>query len=124
MTKEAKTSITHAHDVTDVRENLPGDSGSNSATLTGKLQTKPLEGMLDTYGQPTAWARLAVAEDEATHSYVVVFHDAAAPIALSLERDTSITVQGHLQRHDRLSPHLMDTVSVTRIHKHSGPSKG
>jgi hypothetical protein len=89
-------------------------------TLTGKLLTKPKEGRKDRSNKPTAYARFAAHEEgqEGAHIYLASFHRAAANIALNLNKDVQITVNGY--------PHLsedakrMDTLSVINIIQYPG----
>ncbi|GEM_PF-2459365 len=91
-----------------------------TVTLTGKLKTKPKQGRIDNSGYPTAYAKFAAHEegDERSHIYLASFYRATANIALNLNRESQITVQGY--PHLREDPKKMDTFSVVRILNYPG----
>lgn len=90
-------------------------------TLSGRLKSTPKEGRLDRQGNPTAWARLAVHEDdrEDAHLYLATFHRHTVTTALGLASGAQITVDGY--------PHLqtdgekrLDTLSVIALRAYPG----
>jgi hypothetical protein len=121
-----------AEEVRDVPALLPGAEAAQrqpaetertkAVTLQGKLKSKPKEGRPDSRGNPTAWARLAVHEDDrdGAHLYSATFHKHTAKIALSLERDAPLTVQGYPHENDHPGSRRMDTLSVINLLDYPG----
>lgn len=107
-------------------ESAPDSPGENerepTVTLTGRLKSKPREGRPDGRGLPTAWARLAVHEEGRSdaHLYSATFHRHTARIALSLDRDAPITIQGYPHPSDDLNGKRLDTFSVINIVHYPG----
>src|SRR5947209_19863153 len=93
-------------------------------TLQGKLKSKPRPGRPDSRGNPTAWARFAAHEEEqdGAHMYSATFHKHTAAIALSLDKDAQLTVQGYPHPVDDPGSKRMDTLSVLHILQHSRPA--
>ncbi len=91
-----------------------------TVTLTGRLKTKPKQGKVDRSGHPTAYARFTahVEGEEGPHNFFASFHRAAANVALNLNKEAQITVEGY--------PHLnedqkrTDTFSIIRIISYPG----
>jgi len=95
-------------------------------TVTGRLKTEPREGRPDSRGNPTAWARLTAHEEgrEDAHLYSATFHRHTAKIALGLEREAQITVQGYAHLSEDPGAKRLDTISVVNILNYSGkPAK-
>lgn len=92
-------------------------------TLSGKLKTKPKEGKQDSRGNATAWAKLAVHEEdrEDVHMYLATFHRHTARIALGLEKDAQVTLQGY--PHPSEDPKRADTFSVINLVNYPGKPK-
>lgn len=95
----------------------PGKEKEQTVTLTGKLKSQPKEGKPDSKGNPTAWARLAVHEEDEkeAHMYLASFHRHTVKVALSLPRDAQITVEGYPHRKEDPSKKRTDTLSVINI---------
>jgi hypothetical protein len=91
-------------------------------TLQGKLKSKPREGRPDSRGKPTAWARFAAHDesDDAAHMYSATFHRHTADIALSLEKDVPLTVQGYPHETDNPDSKRMGTLSVINVLDYPG----
>lgn len=93
-----------------------------TVTLTGRLKSQPRAGRPDARGNPTAWARFA-AHDEATDAlklYSVTFHRHTAKIALGLERNAQVTVQGYAHPSNDPAGKRLDTLSVINIVSYPG----
>jgi hypothetical protein len=88
--------------------------------LAGRLKSKPIEGKLDRKGNPTSWARMAVHDDHRrdAHMYVATFHRHTTALALNLDIEDPITVEGY--PHPASAKGSMDTFSVIAIHKYPG----
>ncbi len=93
-------------------------------TLQGKLKSKPREGRPDSRGKPTAWARFAAHDDETdgAHLYSATFHKHTAKVALSLDKETPLTVQGYPHGNDDPGSERMDTLSVINLLDYPGKS--
>lgn len=91
-----------------------------TVTVTGRLKTRAKEGRPDRSGKPTAWAKLAAHEEgqEAAHLYSATFHRHTARIALALEQDAQVTVQGYVRPSS--NPNRMDALSVFNIVAYPG----
>jgi hypothetical protein len=91
-----------------------------TATLTGKLKSKPQAGRNDRSGKPTAYADFAahVEGEEQAHYYKATFHRNTRNIALKLPAEAQITVFGY--PHPRKSPRSTDTFSVVNIVDYPG----
>jgi len=90
--------------------------------LPGKLKTKPREGKPDRRGNPTAWARFAAhidGEDEA-HLYSATFHRHTAKIALTLDRNDSLTIEGYAHPSSDPARKRLDTFSVINLIAYPG----
>ena len=90
--------------------------------LPGKLKTKPREGKPDRRGNPTAWARFAAhidGEDEA-HLYSATFHRHTAKIALTLERNDPLTIEGYAHPSRDPESKRLDTFSVINLIAYPG----
>jgi hypothetical protein len=100
---------------------------ARTATLNGRLKSKPREGRPDAQGKPTAWARFAAHEDDrdTAHIYSTTFHKHTAPIALGLDTDAPLTVQGypHHNQQDDPGSKRMDTLSVINLIDYPGKGK-
>jgi len=94
-------------------------------TLQGKLKSKPRPGRPDARGNPTAWARFASHEEdqEGAHMYSTTFHKHTVEIALGLEKDMPITVQGFPHLQDDPGSKRMDTLSVINLLDYPGKLK-
>jgi hypothetical protein len=91
-----------------------------TVTVSGKLKSKPQEGKPDSKGNPTAWSRMAVHEDgrKDAHLYIATFHRHTTAIALGLEQDATVTIEGY--PHPSRQKGRMDTFSVIALHKYPG----
>ena len=91
-------------------------------TLAGRLKTKPREGKPDRRGNPTAWARFAahVEGEDGPHLYSATFHRHTAPIALTLEKDAPLTVDGYAHPSRDPSSTRLDTLSVVNLVAYPG----
>lgn len=92
----------------------------STIVLSGRLKSKPREGRPDGRGNPTAWARLAAHEDgeEKAHLYSTTFHRHTAKIAMGLDFNAPITVEGY--RHVYDDAQRMDTLSVINFLSYPG----
>lgn len=100
----------------------PTQEKEPTVTLTGRLKSQPRAGRPDARGNPTAWARFA-AHDEATDAlklYSVTFHRHTAKIALGLERNAQVTVQGYAHPSNDPAGKRLDTLSVINIVSYPG----
>lgn len=101
------------------------DEKEASVVITGRLKTVPKEGRVDKSGNPTAWAKLAAHEDgqNAAHMYSTTFHRHTTRIALALEQDAQITLQGYVRTSS--DPKRMDRLSVFNLLAYPGkPTSG
>jgi hypothetical protein len=91
-----------------------------TATLTGRLKSKPKLGKNDRSGKPTAYADFAahVEGEEKAHYYKATFHRQTRDIALKLPAEAQITVFGY--PHPRNSPRSTDTFSVVNLVDYPG----
>ncbi len=91
-------------------------------TLSGKLKAKPKEGKPDRSGKPTAYARFSahVEGEKEPHDFLATFHRHTTKIALTLSKDSQITVDGY--PHPGNSEKRLDTFSVINIIQY--PDKG
>jgi hypothetical protein len=91
-----------------------------TATLTGRLKSKPKPGKNDRSGKPTAYADFAahVEGEEEVHYYKTTFHRRTRDIALKLPAEAQITVFGY--PHPRNSPRSTDTFSVVNLVDYPG----
>jgi hypothetical protein len=98
----------------------PAKEKEKTATLTGKLKSKPQSGRNDRSGKPTAYADFAahVEGEEQAHYYKATFHRNTRNIALKLPAEAQITVFGY--PHPRNSPRSRDTFSVVNIVDYPG----
>jgi hypothetical protein len=100
---------------------------ARTVTLNGRLKSKPREGRPDAQGKPTAWARFAAHEEDrdTAHIYSTTFHKHTAPIALGLDNEAPLTVQGypHLHQQDDPDSKRMDTLSVINLVDYPGKKK-
>jgi hypothetical protein len=96
------------------------ETRDSTVTVTGRLKTRAKEGRADRSGKPTAWAKLAAHEEgqEAAHMYSATFHRHTARIALALEHDAQVTVQGYVR--PSANPNRMDALSVFNIVAYPG----
>jgi len=94
-------------------------------TLKGKLKSKPKEGRQDRTGKPTAWARFAAHEEDRddAHLYSTTFHRHTADIALKLDKDAPLTVQGYPHEQDDPKSKRLDTLSVINLLDYPGMGK-
>lgn len=90
--------------------------------LSGRLKSQPREGRPDSQGHPTAWARLAVHEDDRpdAHLYSATFHRGSARIALRLAAEAPITVQGYPHLSNDPPTGRLDTLSIFRVLDYPG----
>jgi hypothetical protein len=98
---------------------------ARTVTLNGRLKSKPREGRPDAQGKPTAWARFAAHEEDrdTAHIYSTTFHKHTAPIALGLDTDTPLTVQGYPHIQDDPGSKRMDSLSVINLVDYPGKGK-
>ncbi len=91
-------------------------------TLSGRLRSTPKEGRLDRSGKPTAWARVAVHEASRSdaHVFLTTFHGRTAAIALGLEPESPITIQGYAHASADPARKRLDTLSVINILNYPG----
>jgi hypothetical protein len=110
--REEPVSPTSASDETKERE--------KTATLTGKLKSKPKPGRNDRSGKPTAYADFAahVEGEKDAHYYKATFHRQTRDIALKLPVEAQITVTGY--PHPSNSARRKDTFSVMNIVDYPG----
>ncbi len=98
------------------------DTPEREATVvvSGTLRSTPKAGRPDRSGNPTAWARLAVHEEDQpeAHLYLASFHRHSAQIALGLKPGASVTVAGYPHVSD--DPKRLDTFSVMNIVNYPG----
>jgi hypothetical protein len=90
---------------------------ASTVTLNGRLKSKPREGRPDAQGNPTAWARFAAHEEnrDTAHLYSTTFHKHTAPIALGLDTDAPLTVQGYPHIQEDPGAKRMDSLSVINM---------
>lgn len=95
---------------------------AKTTTLQGKLKSKPSEGRPDARGNTTAWARFAAHEEDrdGAHLYSTTFHKHTAGIALSLDNNAPLTVQGYLHEQDDPGSRRLDTLSVINVIDYPG----
>jgi hypothetical protein len=98
----------------------PTTEREKTATLTGKLKSKPKPGRNDRSNKPTAYADFAahVEGEEKAHYYKATFHRRTRDIALKLPAEAQITVFGY--PHPRNSPRSTDTFSVVNLVDYPG----
>lgn len=103
-----------------------GTEREKPVTLRGKLKSKPIPGRPDSRGTPTAWARFAAHEDEreGAHLYSATFDKHTANVALTLEKDAPLTVQGYPHEHEDPAEKRLDTLSIINILEHPGKKSG
>jgi hypothetical protein len=91
-----------------------------TATLTGRLKSKPQPGKNDRSGKPTAYADFAahVEGEEEAHYYKATFHRRTRDIALKLPAEAQIIVFGY--PHPQNSPRSTDTFSVVNLVDYPG----
>ena len=92
------------------------------SVLPGKLKTKPRAGKPDRRGNPTAWARFAAhieGEDEA-HLFSATFHRHTAKIALTLERNDPLTIEGYAHPSTDPAGTRLDSFSVINLVAYPG----
>ena len=91
-------------------------------TLAGRLKTKPREGKPDRRGNPTAWARFAahVEGEDGPHLYSATFHRHTAAIALTLDKDAPLTVDGYAHPSRDPAGTRLDTLSVVNLVAYPG----
>jgi hypothetical protein len=106
-------------------EQISTPEKGRTVTLAGKLKSKPRSGRPDSKGNPTAWARFAAHEEESenAHIYSATFHKHTAPIALGLDTDASLVVQGYPHEYDDPEKKRMDTLSVINLVDYPGKQK-
>jgi hypothetical protein len=109
---EVPVSPTSASDAAKERE--------ETATLNGRLKSKPKSGRNDRSGKPTAYADFAahVEGEEKAHYYKATFHRHTRKIALGLPVEAQITVFGY--PHPRESDKSTDTFSVVNMVDYPG----
>ncbi len=92
-----------------------------ATTFQGKLKTKPTPGRVDRRGNPTACARFAahVEDEEQAHMYFATFHRHTAALALDLDPNIPITVEGYPHASDSPGDRL-DTLSVIHLLDYPG----
>ncbi|GAC1344537.1 MAG: hypothetical protein NVSMB27_05640 [Ktedonobacteraceae bacterium] len=95
-----------------------------AVTLQGKLKSKPQPGRPDSRGNKTAWARFAAHEEDrdGAHLYSTTFHKHTVEIALGLDKDTSLTVQGYPHLQEDPGTKRLDTLSVINLLEYPGKS--
>jgi hypothetical protein len=96
-----------------------------AVTLEGKLKTKPVNGRPDRSGKPTVVARFAahVENEEQAHMYFATFHRHTAGLALGLDANVPLTVQGYT--HPTSNPEeRLDTLSVIHLLDYPGKPQG
>lgn len=93
-----------------------------AVTLQGKLKSKPQAGRPDSRGKPTAWARFAAHEEEhdGAHLYSTTFHKHTVELALGLDKDTPLTVQGYPHLQEDPGTKRLDTLSVINLLEYPG----
>jgi hypothetical protein len=109
-------------EVASVQEQEGTPEREKPLTLQGKLKSRPRPGRPDARGNPTAWARFAAHEEdeEGAHMYSTTFHRQTVEIALGLEKDMPVTVQGFPHLQDDPSSTRMDTLSVINLLDYPG----
>jgi hypothetical protein len=103
----------------------PGVSDSEkvrASVFQGKLKSKPIPGRPDARGKPTAWARFAAhdADQEGAHLYSATFHRHTANLALSMDKDAQLTVQGFPHEQNDPDSRRLDTLSVINVLDYPG----
>jgi hypothetical protein len=98
---------------------------ARTVTLNGRLKSKPREGRPDAQGKPTAWARFAAHDEDrdTAHLYSTTFHKHTAPIALGLDTEAPLTVQGYPHIQDDPGSKRMDSLSVINLVDYPGKAK-
>jgi hypothetical protein len=98
---------------------------ARTVTLNGRLKSKPREGRPDAQGKPTAWARFAAHDEDrdTAHLYSTTFHKHTAPIALGLDTEAPLTVQGYPHIQDDPGSKRMDSLSVINLVDYPGKTK-
>lgn len=93
-----------------------------AVTLQGKLKSKPQAGRPDSRGKPTAWARFAAHEEEhdGAHLYSTTVHKHTVELALGLEKDAPLTVQGYPHLQEDPGTKRLDTLSVITLLEQPG----
>ena len=106
-------------------EQSPRTELEGRVTLAGRLKTTPREGKPDRRGNPTAWARFAahVEGEDGPHLYSATFHRHTAAIALTLEKDAPITVDGYAHPSRDPAGTRLDTLSVVNLVAYPGKGK-
>ncbi len=96
-----------------------------TTTFQGKLKAKPVPGRPDRRGNPTACARFAahVEGEGQAHMYFATFHRHTAGIALGLDPNIPITVEGYPHASDSPDSRL-DTLSVIHLVEYPGKPPG
>jgi hypothetical protein len=92
----------------------------NQLILTGKLKTKPAEGRYpDKAGRPTATALFAANAPDREDAWMLsaTFLRATVKVALALEKDDQITVEGFVNKNN--DPTRNDYYSIYRFLHHS-----
>jgi hypothetical protein len=105
---------------TPVSPAAPAKEREETATLSGRLKSKPKSGRNDRSGKPTAYADFAahVEGEEKAHYYKATFHRHTRNIALKLPVEAQITVFGY--PHPRESDKSTDTFSVVNMVDYPG----
>ena len=101
----------------------PASKERKTTVLTGKLKAKPKEGRPDRRGAPTAFARFAahVEGEDKPHDFIATFHRHTTKLALTLDKEAQITVDGY--PHKSNSPKRLDTFSVINLLAYPGKPK-
>lgn len=88
----------------------------------GKLKSKPIPGRPDARGNPTAWARFSAhdPDQDGAHLYSATFHRHTVNLALSMDKDTPLTVQGFPHERPNTDTRRLDTLSVINILDYPG----
>lgn len=101
-------------------EPQPRPERGTPVILSGRLKSRPRPGRPDAQRLPTAWARLAVHEENRAqaHVYSATFHRASALVALRLALNAPVTVEGYPHTSNDPEGKRLDTLSVFRFINH------
>lgn len=98
---------------------------ARASIFQGKLKSKPIPGRPDARGNPTAWARFAAhdPDQDGAHLYSTTFHRHTVDIALSLDKESQLTVQGFPHEQSDPNSRRLDTLSVINLLDYPGKQK-
>jgi hypothetical protein len=120
-TARAVDKLADATDEADQAETSTlGKEKTPTQTFTGKVKGQVREGRPDSSGKKTAWARVAVHEEDQEQAKMlsVTFHRHTANLALALPAEAQITAQGYLRPSE--DPTRMDSFYVFNLVNYPG----